>query len=144
MGMYTEFYFRSNIEDGPVADWLERQIVGEEWFERIYDSHPFFTLPRWTSVFMGGGAVYQESRKAIWRKGASGGPYHNQLVLASSLKDYGDEVEQFIDWIGPHLDMGYGDFIGYSLYEDSCVGADDEYREHPTLYFHGRKAVHRA
>lgn len=141
MGMYTEFYFRANINDGPVADWLERQISGEEWFEHIYDSHPFFTLPRWTSVFMGGGAVYQESRTAIFRrKTGGGGPYHNQLVLSSSLKNYGDEVKQFIDWIGPHLDMGYGDFIGYSLYEDSC-DSDELYREHPYLYFHGRESV---
>lgn len=143
MGMYTEFYFRANIKDGPVADWLERQIDGEEWFEHGYDSHPLFTLPRWTSVFMGGGAVYQESRTAIWRrkKVGGGGPYHNQLVLASSLKDYGDEGEQFIDWIGPHLDMGDGDFLGYSLYEDSTDNSDEGWREHPTLYFHKREEV---
>lgn len=27
--MHTEFYFRANIKDGPVADWLERKIIGE-------------------------------------------------------------------------------------------------------------------
>lgn len=141
MGMYTEFYFRANIEDGAVADWLERQIDDGEWFETGgYDDHPFFMLPRWTGVFMGGGAVYQESRSAVFRRKASVGPYHNQLVLASSLKNYGGEIDQFTDWIGPHLDMHYGDFLGYSLHEDSCDG-DDEYREHPYLYFHGRKPV---
>lgn len=142
MGMYTEFYFRANINEGEVADWLDRQINGEEWFNNGYDDHPLFECPRWTSVFMGGGAVYQESRRAIFRRKAAslGGPYHHQLVLASSLKDYGDEIAQFIDWIGPHLDMHYGDFLGYKLYEDSCDDGD-EYREHPTLFFHGREAV---
>jgi hypothetical protein len=141
--MYTEFYFRANISDGPVADWLDEQINGDDdWFQTGYDSHPLFKCDRWTSVFIGGGAVYQESRKPIFRRKAQGGgePYQHQLVLASSLKDYGDEIDQFIDWIGPHLDMHVGDFLGYKLYEDSCDG-DDLYREHPTMYFHRREAV---
>lgn len=145
MGMYTEFYFRAGIEDGPVANWLERQINGEEWFEHIYDSHSFFTLPRWTSVFRGGGAVYQESRTPIFRrKSTSGGwPYGNELVLASSLKNYGGEIKSFMEWIGPHLDMHDGDYLGYSLYEDSTDGGE-QWREHPTLYFHRRDAAHNA
>lgn len=145
MGMYTEFYFRANINDGPVADWLERQIVGEEWFEKGYVDHPFFTLPRWTSVFMGGGAVYQESRTAIFRrKDRPNCVFHNSLVLASSLKDYGGETEAFFEWIDPHLDMSDGDFLGYALYEDSTDHADEGWREHPVLFFHNRKPVHGA
>lgn len=29
MGMYTEFYFRANVKDGPVADWLDANINGD-------------------------------------------------------------------------------------------------------------------
>jgi hypothetical protein len=143
MGMYTEFYFRANINDGPVADWLNGQINGDDdWFQTGYDDHPLFKCDRWVSVFIGGGAVYQESRSPIFRRKAPGGPYHHQLVIASSLKNYGDEIAQFIDWIDPHLDMSTGDYLGYSLYEDSD-GTDDseQWREHPTLYFHKREAV---
>lgn len=146
MGMYTEFYFRANVNDGPVADWLHDQINGaDDWFQTGYDSHPLFKCDRWSSVFNGGGSVSQESRHPIFRRKSTdgGGPYHNRLVLASSLKDYGDEIDQFIDWIGPHLDMHHGDYLGYKLYEDSCDDAD-EYREHPTLYFHKRDAVYNA
>jgi hypothetical protein len=143
MGMYTEFYFRANVKDGDVADWLDRQINGGEWFDGGgYDGHEFFTLPRWDSVLRGGGAVYQESRVAIFRRKHpfGGEPYRNQLVLASSLKNYGDEINSFVEWISPHLDMHVGDFLGYSLYEDSC---DDEklYREHPVLFFYEREPV---
>jgi len=144
MGMYTEFYFRANIKDGPVADWLDKQINGDVWFdEGGCDDHEFFTLPRWDSVFRGGGAVYQESRRAVFRRKVEpgkGGPYRHQLVLASSLKDYGSETDAFVDWITPHLDMHYGDFLGYSLYEDSCDDSD-AFREHPTLFFYGRESV---
>lgn len=144
MGMYTEFYFRANIKDGPVADWLDNHINGDKWFEdgSEYDDHPYFQTDRWSHVFIGGGAVYQESRTAVFRRKAEGygEPYHHQLVLASSLKNYGDEIDAFIDWITPHLDMHYGDFLGYSLYEDSCDDSDT-FREHPGLYFYGRESV---
>lgn len=145
MGMYTEFYFRANISPGPVADWLHNQINGDGWFKTGYDDHPLFKGNRWAGVFIGGGAVYQESRSPIFRRKSdnSGEPYHHQLVVASSLKDYGDEIDQFIDWIAPHLDMHDGDFLGYSLYEDSTDGGE-QWREHPTLYFVNREATRNA
>jgi len=147
MGMFTEFYFRADIKNGPVADWLERQVCGEEWFEAGFDDHEFFTLPRWSHVFIGDGAVYQESRRAIFRRVDYGRGY-SQLVLASSLKDYDGEIEAFIAWIDPHLKMSAGALLGYSLYEDSAhigLGWDrdrvDIYREHPRLFFAGCEAV---
>jgi hypothetical protein len=143
MGMYTEFYFRGNVKDEPVLNWLDANINGGERFQEPYSKEPFFDSERWALVFIGGGAVYQESRPPILRlKGENGyDPYRNQLVIASSLKDYGDEIKQFVEWISPHLDMYEGDFLGYSLYEDSNDDNDIRRREHPTLYFHGRKPV---
>lgn len=143
MGMYTEFYFRANIAPGTVAEWLHGEINDGGWFESGFDEHPFFKCSRWSSVFIGGGSVSQESRRPIFRRKAEGGgePYHHQLVLASSLKDYGDEIDQFVEWIGPHLDMHAGDFLGYKLYEDTCDDSD-QYREHPTLFFHMRDAIY--
>ncbi|AYQ99986.1 hypothetical protein PBI_NEBKISS_45 [Mycobacterium phage Nebkiss] len=141
--MYTEACFRVNVKSGPVTNWLDENINGEGWFQTPFDDHEFFTLPRWESVFIGGGAVYQESRKPVFRRKNPDNwspPYHNELVIASSLKNYSSEVEAFTQWIEPHLDMHVGDFLGYELYEDSC---DDEdlYREHPVLYFHKRQPV---
>ncbi len=140
MGMYTEFYFRANLKDGPVTDWLERQIDGDEDFDAGFDDHEFFTLPRWSHVFIGGGAVYQESRRPVFRRKGTWLIYDNQLVLASSLKDYGGEIDAFIDWITPHLKMPRGEFLGYSLYEDTHDDGDN-YREHPTLYFAQQEPV---
>lgn len=142
MGMYTEFYFRANVKGGPVADWLERQIVGGERFDNGgCDDHEFFTAPRWDHVFRGDGAVYQESRAAIFRRPQECGPYDNQLVLSSSLKNYDDETELFVKWITPHLKMPDGDFLGYSLYEDSTDDGVKSRREHPRLYFMNRDGV---
>ncbi|OMC44731.1 hypothetical protein A5742_27555 [Mycolicibacterium fortuitum] len=127
-----------------MADWLDRQIGGGEWFDNGgYDDHEFFTMPRWDHIFIGGGAVYQESREAIFQRAQTCGPYGNRLVLSSSLKDYSGETGLFIEWITPHLRMSNGDFLGYSLYEDSTDDTE-KYREHPTLYFYGRDAVYNA
>jgi hypothetical protein len=144
MGMYTEFYFRANVKDGEVADWLHSRINFLGTGGLPFDEHPFFDSDRWEQVFWGGGAVYQESRSPIFRrKDQAICQYDNQLVLASSLKNYGSEIESFIDWIAPHLKMPAGDFLGYSLYEDSRPSGmawgnyrdDGPDQEKPTLYF---------
>ncbi len=143
MGMYTEFYFRANIKEGPVADWLDRQINGGKWFEEPFDDSAYFKTYRWEAPFFAGGAVYQESRIAIFRRKAEGHgePYYHQLVLASSFKGGNSSADALVEWITPYLKMSDGDFLGYSLYEDSCDDAEN-WREHPVLYFHNRKPVY--
>lgn len=142
MGMFTEFYFRANINEGPVADWLDEQINGGKWFEQPFDDSEFFRDERWNKPFFAGGAVYQESRRAIFRRKATdyAEPYHHQLVLASSYKGGNDYATDLVRWLTPHLEMHDGDFLGYSLYEDSCDDGDN-WREHPVLYFHNRDPV---
>lgn len=138
MGMYTEFYFRANIKDGPFADWLDTQINHDGHFETRFAESDFPNDDRWYMPFIGGGAVYQESRRPIFRRKAAGygEPYHHQLVLASSYKGGTFTADEFVEWITPHLDMFVGDFLGYSLPEDSdWDDPDGTYREHPTLYF---------
>ncbi|WJJ56502.1 hypothetical protein PROPHIT493_45 [Mycobacterium phage prophiT49-3] len=149
MGMYTEFYFRADIVDGPVDDWFDVQINGKGWFEEPFsDPHEFFDTPRWRHVFIGGGAVYQESRSPIYRPrrrpGVTGG-YTNQLVLSSSLKEYDDEIRLFVSWVEPYLEHLDGDYLGFSLYEDSRPHVwgrpGDPDRESPVLYFKGQESV---
>ena len=52
----------------------------------------------------------------------------NQMVLHidTDFKNYGDEIEHFLDWITPYVDAYNNDFLGYSRYEE-C--------NNPTLYF---------
>ncbi|WP_050982773.1 hypothetical protein [Mycolicibacterium phlei] len=63
-------------------------------------------------------------------------PYRNLMIISSSLKNYTGEIQRFIEWISPHLDMNDGDFLGYSLYE-----ANVDERERPMLYFHDQEPV---
>jgi hypothetical protein len=137
MGMYTEFYFRANVKDGDFADWLDTQINHDGGFETRFSETDFPNDGRWYMPFIGGGAVYQESRRPVFRRKAGySEPYHHQLVLASSYKGGTFTADKFVAWIAPHLEMYVGDFLGYSLYEDSdWDDPDGTYREHPTLYF---------
>ena len=143
MGMFTEFYLRANIKEGEFADWLDKQINHGGGFEARFMEADFPNDDRWYMPFIGGGAVYQESRRPIFRRKAAdyGEPYHHQLVLASSYKGGTFTADGFVAWISPHLKMDDGEFLGYSLYEDSTDDGE-QWRDHPVLYFHNREPVH--
>lgn len=144
MGMFTEFYFRAEVKDGPCADWLDAEINGNQSIPWQIPScrdlvHEWFNNPQWYMVFCGGGAVYQQSRPPLFTRDAPGGPYGNRLTLSSSAKTM--LAEEFVQWITPHLKMSDGDFLGYSLYEDTTDDDSRQWREHPTLFFVNRKPV---
>lgn len=134
MGMYTEFHFRAHLkEDGSAAkvmEWLDNL----HWESKPFDDHPLFSSPRWQAVFNGAGACYQFARPmAVRYVGEDRGPWdsysYNELLIHSSLKNYGNEIELFLDWIRPYIDARYGpEFIGYSLYEEDVE---------PKLYYSG-------
>jgi hypothetical protein len=136
MGMYTEFFFRARLKpDTPAAliDWLDDLANNPDGDVEPYDDHPFFTLPRWDSALMGGGAVYQVSRALQFRPKRGDNWTAGDLVVHSSLKNYGGETDAFVEWISPHLAAWPGDFLGYTLYEDTRNDYDDN--ESPTLIF---------
>ena len=119
MGMYTEFLFRAPIKkDSPLTEWLDALVNDPDSDMEPFDSHEFFQCPRWESVFYGGGAVYQFSEPPHFTTGEHSFE-RNWLRLHVSLKNYGDEIGAFIEFITPHIDLLPGDYLGYSLYEES-------------------------
>ena len=48
------------------------------------------------------------------------------LLGKGDIKNYGNEIEEFFEWIMPYVDGYPGDFIGYSRYEED---------QKPTLMF---------
>lgn len=146
MSNYTEFYFRANVKDGPVADWLHSRINHLRSIGLRCDGHPFFDNPDAECVFWGQNAAYQEARQPVFRrKDQAICQWDNSIVIASSLHNYGNAIGQFIDWITPHLHHVTGEFLGYSLHEDSwpvdypwggeALQAPAVHREQPHLYF---------
>ena len=123
MGMYTEFFFRGELHQKTpveVINFLDR------WFnrERIQittPDHEFFGTDRWRSLFSGGSAYFP----ALPESGFSEVSRAWELGIHSNFKNYGNEIPLFLDWISPYLYASEGQFLGYSLYEESDT---------PTLY----------
>lgn len=116
MGMYTEFFFRAEMKkDAPqaVIEFLNGWF--NEGEELTPPDHEFFQRARWDSLLRGSSAYFptlpNSSFTNVWG--------HWELGIHTSLKNYGAEIDYFLDWIRPYIDVYKGDFLGYSLYEES-------------------------
>lgn len=141
MGMYTKINIILSIKnDTPkqIKEILESMFQGdsvEDMREKFLEipEHKFF-----------------EDNRRVWFP-ASGGSYYftgtvnseikytsvagdNQMVLHidTDFKNYGDEIEYFLDWIAPYIDASQDEFLGYSRYEET---------KNPTLYFFKDKKI---
>ena len=111
MGMYTEIFFRAEVDEGAYkamltadSDYLLDRVMhsGSAYFPEVEPTGPRF---------------YPDTRYN-----------HYNVEFRSSLKNYHNEIERFFAWVAPHCvaPNTAGGFIGYSLYEE------DRY---PTLFF---------
>lgn len=118
MGMYTELYLRCDLRvDTPkeVIDLLRAMVMGDE-------------DPPETTPFGGG-------RRPWMLRSAS--HYHFPLAKSSmdrsdifdcwylfircDLKNYDDEIGDFLRWVAPYLNACDGDYLGHTRYEEDRV-----------------------
>lgn len=129
MGMYTELVINCRIP----ADQTDAAHALANWGQVKLD-HPLFQAPRWDHIGSMIGQCF--ATKLSWLKlekhdyDWDDGEY--SLAIRCSFKNYGGEVELFIDWLQSIGAEGSGDrgFIGYWMYEE-----DDE----PTLIYLERR-----
>ena len=119
MGMYTEVFFRAEVSEDAAAI-LEAMHQGEQF---VVPDHEFFRTPRFDSLTNCGsyyfpGADHFVAEKRAFDKGWC-------VSFRSNLKNYNGEIGKFFDWVDPYVIAAPGEFIGYSLYEES---------ETPTLF----------
>lgn len=140
MGMYTEFFFRAELKrDSPaeIIEWFRHTLDPEKPYLSMvpFDDHSFFQCERWRSVFWSSSAYFPTGKSAFYSgEGAYDDPH---FTIHSSLKNYGGEIEEFVEWVSPFIDASDGDFLGYSLYEDSRAsgwGAEEPI-DQPQLIF---------
>ena len=142
MGMYTETFLRLHLKrDSPkeLVDWFDNLANGPddgpEW--KPYDNHDFFQDARWDHLFCSGGAVYQISRRVQFVRSTTSFEDH-ELIIHASTKS-GCEYEALLAWVEPWLAHQHGDFLGYTLYEDSrpsgMYGDDGPNQDRPHLIF---------
>jgi hypothetical protein len=121
MGMYTEVFFRAELKADTPDDVIEtlRYMVGDSDDQPTsLPAHPLFACQRWDVVARCTSAYFPASAGSVLAR-SSWSADRWSLSFLSSLKNYDGEAEKFFDWIGQYVTDFPGDFLGYTLYEES-------------------------
>lgn len=120
MGMYTEFVFASELKrDLPseVEQVLKTMTEGYGFDELlIIPDHDFFKCDRWTMLFTCDSYYFDGKTSASFEYDNISKSYY--LTVRSNLKNYDSEIEKFLQWIKPYLDIYGNKFLGYYMYEE--------------------------
>ena len=125
MGMYTELIFGVKLKKDTPSGVIEalKYMLGET--EKPIN----FPLPngRCEHLFRSSSYYFGVSKPVnkMWLDEISG---HWQLSTRSSIKNYGGEIEEFLEWIKPYIQSGSGsrDIYAIVTYEESAE---------PTIYY---------
>ncbi|AGX84608.1 hypothetical protein SGPC_00026 [Salmonella phage SGPC] len=112
MGMYTKLWFDADLKhnvDEINLRALEYLFVGGD-VPDVLPCHPFFTLERWSYMFYS--PAYSGDAVTVKL-----GDYYNHVSAHIEVKNYCGEIESFLDWVRPLLDVEKGTCIGWKWYE---------------------------
>lgn len=117
MGMYTEICYNACLkEDAPkeVIDTLNH-LLNKEPIDKL-PNHKFFSCTRWKTIGWGSSYYFEAQPHRLFEFD----PIRNCCVvnLICNLKNYNNEIENFIDWLDPYIDGSEGHYLGYTRYEE--------------------------
>lgn len=123
MGMYTEFHYNADLNDDVPEGVLEvlRYMTGESPVEPDHPDHPLFKTDRWRSMLNGSSYYFaQRPASALHRDDLYGSDKPEYSInIRCDFKNYGREIQEFVDWIDPYVEGYPGDFLGFHRYESS-------------------------
>ena len=135
MGMYTELVLACELKrDVPqeVLDVLRFMCVwqgGSRQPPEHLPDHPLFRMSHWEYVLRSGSFYFPGETNSTLRVFEPTNTWY--LTARSNLKNYGSEIEYFLQWLAPYSETE--GFVGYYRYEES---------PHPSLiYFAEGKAA---
>lgn len=122
MGMYTEIYVNVDLKKDLPSEVVRtlKAMCGEEGYSSSLEGKP----SRWAYLFRNGSFYTPNTSTANLTYDHISKNY--SLLAKGDIKNYQEEIEEFFEWIMPHIDASEGSFIGYSRYEEDDV---------PELYF---------
>lgn len=130
MGMYTEFHFNVELRKdvpGEVVDALVAMLNFPAGKNISPPAHDLFSADRWMYMLTCDSYYFRADTHSTLRLDESTDTYF--LCVRANLKNYGSEIEKFVDWITPYVRAHDGDFLGFSRHEETEV---------PTLHFYGK------
>lgn len=113
MGMYTELVLKSRVKDASELD--ENTIETLEWL--FNGGVKPNVLPN--SKFFNQGSRLESVTKSnsFYHIPWSDSKYARDKIFSrADLKNYSDEIELFLEWLVPHLEL----YVDYS--EEKCIG----------------------
>ena len=113
MGMYTELVLGIELDHDRATIQKLNYMLNETNYDISIDD-PFFKTPRWTYMLYSDSYYFdgQTDSKLIYDSIAN--TYY--LNVRCNLKNYDNEIELFLNWIGPHIVTD--GFLGYMRYEE--------------------------
>ena len=132
MGTYTELNCAFSLyKDTPqhIVDTL-RYMTGQSATEPDkLPSHPLFGDTGWNGMLRGSSSYFDGDTHSTVRLDETDGKYH--VTIRCNFKNYDGEIENFMNWITPHIQALPGDFIGYTR---------SDLTEVPTLLYYPRRS----
>lgn len=128
MGIYTELYLCCSLkEDAPksVIDAIEWMLAGEHNTPEPYIEHQLFQKANAQFMLRTGSYSFVSGATHFFKKSRTSSQY--TLIVRCDLKNYEEEIEDFIDWLTPYIDAKDGDHLGHKRYEEDGL---------PTLLLH--------
>lgn len=130
MGMYTEICLNINLKKNTPANVVEiiKYMLNELDESPELPAHTLFQTARWQGMLRSGSYYFDGATTSKFYKDSISDEF--VLSVRSNLKNYDDEIGEFINWITPYVETN--GFWGYSRYEE----ADD-----PTLIYGPKEIV---
>lgn len=129
MGMYTEIFFRAEV-DKEAYDVLKALYYSSRiWpvdHTVKFPEHEFFKSPRAMNL-VNGSSWYFPQANHFEAEALHNGGFSYHVSFRSNFKNYDGEIAKFFDWVSPHC-VGSEGFLGYFLYEEDLE---------PTFYIKG-------
>lgn len=113
MGMYTELVLKCMVkQDRPEIVHKVLSYMFPQDLDRPDElpEHEFFKTERWYLIG-GSSSCYHIPSPSAYYDG-------RYLFSRSDLKNYGNEISLFLDWLNPYLDNYPGECIGWVWYEE--------------------------
>lgn len=111
MGMYTELNVAFKLKEDTPKEIVE---IIEQACGPYYDADlPF----GWPGMFQHSSYYFDADPGSSCRLDKISKQYH--VSIRCNFKNYGSEIENFMEWVWPHLDLeDYDVFLGYKRYEE--------------------------
>lgn len=122
MGMYTEFVMAAKIENNPDVIQILDYMLNDGQKPVVIPKHKFFSIKGWQYILNIDSYYFPGETHSSFIKDDLHGTLDEPLyylTVRCNLKNYNDEIEEFIDWLLWYIvDPMHDGFIGYMRYEE--------------------------